>query len=470
MIMGANLGTTTTFWIVSYLGFKFSLSKIALPCIGIGVVMYYIRQNAKIRNMGETLIGFGLLFLGLSLLKDAVPDVKSNPEILEFIKDYTDFGFGSIILFFIGGILLTIIVQSSSVAGAITLTLAYKGWFGFDIAAAIILGENIGTTVTANIAALGTNTEARRAAFAHFIFNVIGVLWILPVFGLFLAGVDALMPGDALDETALPMHMAAFHTLFNLANILLLIGFVPLIAKIVRYVIKDSSNEETEFRYLSSSAMPRIGEMNLMEAEDGMAKLSNLGLEMFTGFKELLKNPDEDLSEKVRKIKQMEEYSDKLTFDITKFLTMCTSQNLSQSHATKVTNMFLVVSELEDICDNCYRIVKVLQRKFRNKISFEKETLDEMLALANQVEDFMVFTKKHINKPVTAEIMESAMIHKKSIRQRLKALRQDLTEKMHSTGNIDPGMLALDTLTHLKYISNEHLNILQAQAHSDDVR
>jgi len=157
MIMGANLGTTTTFWIVAFLGFKFSLAKIALPCVGIGVAMIFFKRP-KVRDSGEALIGFGILFLGLSLLKKAVPDVKSDPELFAFLADWSGMGMGSVAIFFLFGVILTVVVQSSSVAGAITLTLAAKGWIGYEDAAAIVLGENVGTTITANLAAMTAGT------------------------------------------------------------------------------------------------------------------------------------------------------------------------------------------------------------------------------------------------------------------------------------------------------------------------
>jgi phosphate:Na+ symporter len=181
MIMGANLGTTTTFWIIAFLGFKFSLSAIALPAVGLGVAMIFFR-NPKIRDAGEAFIGFGILFLGLSFLKDSVPDVRTDPEMFAFLADWTGYGLGSVAIFFVFGVILTIVVQSSSVAGAITLTLAAKGWIDYESAAAIVLGENVGTTVTANIAALAGNVEAKRAARAHLLFNLVGVAWMVFAF------------------------------------------------------------------------------------------------------------------------------------------------------------------------------------------------------------------------------------------------------------------------------------------------
>ena len=265
VIMGANLGTTTTFWIVSFLGFKFSLSKIALPIIGVAMPFLFARKS-NLRDTGEFLIGFGLLFLGLVFLKEAVPDIKNNPEALAFIQSYTDRGLISVLFFFAFGTILTVIVQSSSVAGAITITMAAKGWIDFPTAAAIILGENVGTTITANLAALSANANAKRAALAHFFFNIIGVIWAILLFVPLTRLADYIVPGNALEPSNIPFHMAAFHTGFNLLNIALVIGFVPHLARLVERLIKDRPKNRNEHMKFDSSVIPKTGELNLAEA------------------------------------------------------------------------------------------------------------------------------------------------------------------------------------------------------------
>jgi phosphate:Na+ symporter len=462
MIMGANLGTTTTFWIVSYFGFKFSLSKIALPCVGVGMVLYYLKRSGKIREVGETLVGFGLLFLGLSLLKNAVPDVKSNPEMLEFVKSYTDLGFLSIIYFLIGGIILTIVVQSSSVAGAVTLTLAYKGWFGFDIAAAIILGENIGTTITANLAAIGTNREAKRAAFAHFLFNVIGVIWMLILFYPFLGLVDRLIAGAATDVEAMPMHMAAFHTLFNFVNICLLIGFIPWIANFVEKCITGKSKEKNRVQYLAHGNA-QSGEMYLFEAEQGVKDLSNTSLKMFRQVIEFLQLPPATREPEMVKIKEMEEESDKQMYDITKFLALCTSQNLSPSKASNVTNMFIIVGELEHICDNCNRIAKTLHKQALQDIILDEKIQERLVSLFGQVEHFMQYSQRLISIPIGYKENDDAEIHHNGIKNSMKELHKAIRLTMNDPAKVESGLLAIEVLSNLKRIASQNMNILQGQ-------
>ncbi|MCK5673030.1 MAG: Na/Pi cotransporter family protein, partial [Spirochaetales bacterium] len=257
VIMGANIGTTVTGWIVAILGFKFKITAMALPAIGIGLPFFF-SKNLNRKEIGEILIGFGLLFLGLGFLKDSVPDIKSHPEILEFIQHLTGYGFGSMILFVIIGGVITVIVQSSSAAMAITLTMAYSGWIDYPTAAAIVLGENIGTTITAYLASIGTNINARRASRAHTLFNIFGVIWMLILFKPFLSFVDFIVPGDIFSGTnhsIIPTHLAMFHTLFNLTNTLIGMFIIPQITFLVRKLVPEKGIEDTEeytFKYISA--------------------------------------------------------------------------------------------------------------------------------------------------------------------------------------------------------------------------
>ena len=241
VIMGANIGTTITAWLITILGFKVSMSAIALPLVGLGFLLTF-SKNVKTQHWGSFVIGFAVLFIGLQFLKEAVPDLKSNPQALEWLKTYTDMGFGSILLFLLIGTILTVVVQSSSATMALTLVMCHEGWIPFDLAAAMVLGENIGTTITANLAAVVANYNAKRTARAHFIFNILGVIWMLILFVPFLNGVDWFVTrnGSASpfeSAEAVPVALSVFHTSFNIINTSLLIWFVPLIVKIVERLI-----------------------------------------------------------------------------------------------------------------------------------------------------------------------------------------------------------------------------------------
>ncbi len=262
VIMGANIGTTVTAWLIAILGFKVSMSAIALPLVGLGF-LFTFSKNEKANSWGSFIIGFAVLFIGLQFLKDSVPDIKNSPEILEWVESYTDMGYLSVLLFLLIGTILTVVIQSSSATMALTLVMCNEGWIPFDMAAAMVLGENIGTTITANLAALVANYNAKRTARAHFIFNMMGVVWMLILFYPFLNGVDLFVtqggnPSPFVTATAVPVALSVFHTAFNIINTTLLIFFVPLIVRIVTKMVPYVEEVEPGIeqpKYLSRDAL-----------------------------------------------------------------------------------------------------------------------------------------------------------------------------------------------------------------------
>ena len=262
VIMGANIGTTITAWLITILGFKVNMSAIALPLVGFGLAFTFIKRET-LKKWGTFIIGFAILFIGLQLLKDAVPDIKSNPEMLEFLKRYTDLGYWSVLIFLLIGTLLTVIIQSSSATMALTLIMTAQGWIPFELAAAMVLGENIGTTITANIAAIVGNHNAKRTARAHLFFNILGVIWVLALFYPFLrlvTKVVALTGSDSpyVSAAAIPVAISLFHTIFNICNTLLLVWFVKFIARIVERLVPAKEVPEIEVdqpRFLDKEVM-----------------------------------------------------------------------------------------------------------------------------------------------------------------------------------------------------------------------
>jgi len=444
MIMGANLGTTTTFWIVSVLGFKFSLSAIALPIIGVAMPFLFSRKS-MLRDTGEFLVGFGLLFLGLVFLKDAVPDIKGNPEALEFIRSYTNNGIWSVLFFFAFGTVLTIIVQSSSVAGAITITMAAQGWIDFPTAAAIILGENVGTTITANLAALSANANAKRAALAHFIFNIIGVIWAILLFKPLTQLVDYLMPGDALDPANIPFHLAAFHTGFNLLNTALVIGFVGYLGKFVSGFIKDQKTNLGDHVRFSSSIIPKTGELNLAEAEEQVQKMNQLTHDLVSGFVELYENPGEKMGDRVKALKQLEKDCDQMATDTTTYLLQCSAGSVSDSSMAKISSLLRVVAELEDMCDRGYRLVLLAERRHRKKRELPVETQVQVRQFGDIVLRFVDFTATCLRQGVKTSDMETAYQLENFIDQFRKNLRKESIQRMRQSGDlIKAEMLYID--------------------------
>lgn len=250
VIMGANIGTTITAWLIAILGFKVSMSAIALPLVGLGFAFTFAKKE-NVKNWGNFIVGFALLFIGLQFLKEAMPDIKSNPEILAFLSRYTDLGYLSILLFLLIGTILTVVIQSSSATMALTLIMCAEGWIPFDLAAAMVLGENIGTTITANLAAIVANYKAKRTARAHLVFNLIGVLWMLILFYPFLKFVSWLTQligsgSPYIEAAAIPVAISLYHTSFNFTNTFLLVWFINPIARVVSKIIPEKKLEEKE--------------------------------------------------------------------------------------------------------------------------------------------------------------------------------------------------------------------------------
>ncbi|MBT8256045.1 MAG: Na/Pi cotransporter family protein [Bacteroidia bacterium] len=262
VIMGANIGTTITAWLITILGFKVSMSAIALPLVGVGFSMNFSKKE-QIKKWGVFIIGFAVLFIGLQFLKDAVPNINENPQILEFLSQYTELGIGSVLLFLLIGTLLTIIIQSSSATMALTLIMTAQGWIPFDLAAAMVLGENIGTTITANLAAVVANYHAKRTARAHLIFNLIGVVWVLILFYPFLRLVSWItmeLGSDSpyVNAAAIPVAISLFHTVFNITNTLVLVWFVKPIARLVERLVPAKITPEKEIdepKFLTKSSL-----------------------------------------------------------------------------------------------------------------------------------------------------------------------------------------------------------------------
>lgn len=463
MIMGANLGTTTTFWLIALVGFRFQLSSLALPAVGIGVILIFFHK-AKARDLGETLIGFGLLFLGLSLLQQNTPDVQSHLEVFDFLQRISDFGFVSILIFFVFGVFLTIAVQSSSVAGAITLTLVAKGWIDYELAAAIVLGENVGTTITANLAAIPANSEAKRAARAHFLFNIIGLIWILPIFLLFIGWINNLsgflfVEGKGSTE----IKLALFHTSFNLVNTLLLVGFVPQLAYLASRMVKDDKpgRRFTYHRPTMGENLPRTGEMLLAEARRGVVQMAELTHEMFAGFLEVYENPDKDMGSKVKSLKQMEQDSDRMAAEISECLIVCASGEVSQQRTTEMTALLRIVSEMEAIGDCCYKLVRLAERKYRKKRVLPPETQDAVASFGRQVDQFLLFQKQCLTKPVSAADIETANQLENFIDSCRKRLRKEAVRRMTDPANIKSEMLFIDIINTIERIGDYCRNILQ---------
>ncbi|WP_411826532.1 Na/Pi cotransporter family protein [Luteolibacter sp. AS25] len=485
VIMGANLGTTTTAWIVALIG-KFSVAKISLPMIGIGLPLFFAGKN-KGRNWGEALIGFGLVFLGLGLLKDSVPDLKSMLEtdpamahqIENIIRLLSGHGFGSVIFFMLAGIVLTLLVQSSSAAMAITITCALNGWFGdvatdpmgvFRCSAAIVLGENIGTTVTAWLASTGASTNAKRAARAHFTFNVTGVIWCLVLFYPFtsivwdLAG--KLPPGlrsanAGLSQSEIAFATAIFHSVFNLANILLLVWFIPQIERVVTWWVKDDEKDsKTKLRYIGSSLVD-IGELSLAEADIAVKRMADLTSEMFDGMMDVFGRPHEDLSERVAELKNMEDVCDEMLHDITSYLIQCSTHEIGSGNAAHITSLLRIAAELEEATDRIYRMVKVVQRKYEKGRDFTEIQHKDLSASGSEVRMLLIVTRNSLHNPDPTTLERANAIEDRVDRLRKKN-NKAASQRMQNGSTVQTEMIFVDLNNHMEAVANHLLNVVEA--------
>ena len=479
VIMGANLGTTLTAWIIAIVG-KFSLAKVALPIIGIGTPFIFIGKG-KWKSMGEILIGFGLLFYGLGALKDAVPDVKSmlastDPEIVQkaeswrmFIENISGKGYLSLLMFLVGGVFLTIAVQSSSAAMAITVTLALNGWIGFQESCAIVLGENIGTTVTAYLASLGANTNAKRAARAHFTFNIIGVIWMLLAFYAFTPMVESIgssLPDSFRTEkhsTPIGFNLAIFHSLFNLLNICLLIAFVPWIAKFVKKWVKDDKTDSgTRLQFISQNLV-KVGEMNLPEVQKAVGGMADITIEMYNDFEKMFSDRTVDLTAAVEKSKNLETDTDQCMADITQYLIKLSSAQLSGRNADEVSSMIRIVSELEEASDCVHRLVMLTDRRNRKGHSqFSDKTTIEIKKFTSLVGEFIIFTRNNLSGQTSEDLLKKANEFESSVDSMRRTLNKSSLARMQKDGELKREMLQIDINNQLDKISNHCLNVIQS--------
>lgn len=463
VIMGANIGTTVTGWIVALIGFKFSITAIALPAIGLGLPLVFSKKLGK-QDLGEVLIGFGILFLGLDFLKNSVPDIKNHPEYLEFLTNFTNLGVFSYIIFVAIGALLTIIIQSSSASMAITLTMAYSGWIDYSTASAVIIGSNIGTTVTAYLASIGTNTNAKRASRAHILFNIAGAVLILIVHSPMLRLVDMIIPGNPETGTAIPEHLAMFHTLFNIMTTAVFVWFVPQFAKIVEKIVPDAEagfDSKYELKYISTGIQD-TAEINLVKARSEISKMAGITEEMFLNFLSIFNKPNKNLGKEVARLKEMEDFTDQMQEQITSYLIECSSEGLNEEGIRSATAMIRVVNELESIGDSCYNLILLSERRHKKRIEIEKEALDALTPINSTVSEFLAYIRTNLDSQFDAENLKEALSLEETIDAERKSLRKKSRKRIQTGSDIKSELLYLDIVKHLEHIGDYSLNIAEA--------
>ena len=483
VIMGANIGTTVTAWLVSWLGFKADISILAVPLMLLGFIFSNSKKNQR-QNIGELIVGFCLLFLGLSFMKESVPDLNETPQVLEFVRSWAGHGFGSVLIFLAFGTVLTLVLQSSSATMAITLIMLSMGYIPFEMACAMVLGENIGTTITANIAAAVGNTQAKRAAMSHTIFNVFGVIWALIFFKPFLALVGKIiealfgLPNPAAegfavsgqntpDATAALYGLSMLHTLFNTINTLILVWCVRFIEKAVIWIIKAPKNNDNEafrLKYISAGplATPELAADQAFDEIIHFAQISKNGLS-YT--KAAIKENDPDRFEELRgKLVKYEEISDRIEYEIASFLNAVSAGDISEETSKRIKSMYKIIGELESLGDSGESISRILSRRNIHKKTFDQDTvkkLEDMAAAVENAYDAMIANLNSAHKGQLAEI-SNAYNAEDRINNLRNYLRDSEIEEIESSRkNYQTSVYYMDVVSEFEKMGDFIINISQ---------
>ncbi len=468
VIMGANVGTTFTAWIIALFGFKVNISAFVLPLIGIAVVLLFMNKS-KTKSIGEFLIGFSFLFMGLDMISTHVPDLQSNPEMFAVLKEYASLGLPSILIFCLVGLLVTAVIQSSAATFAITLIMCSKGWITFDLACAIVLGSNIGTTITPILASMSGNVAAKRASMGHLLFNLLGTVWCLCVFVPFanmnawltesigqgdpnalyhyVTGLEATSPEiyNHLFDNSLPqghealsniaaMQMSVsfglsiFHTTFNLVNVVIMIWLTNVYVKIVEWLVPSKRRDDEEFtlKFISRGLL-NASELNIAQAEKEMAVYAERVGRMINMAQTLIhtKEKSDDFNKLYSRLEKYEDISDRMELEIAHYLNRCAEGRLSNEGKLRIAAMLNIISEIESIADSCMGIGKILSRKIQSGVDFNDEiysNIDTMYLYVKAAMEMMV-TQLHDVENVSGKSLIDSYNKEREINNYRNSLR-----------------------------------------------
>ena len=513
VIMGANIGTTVTAWMISLFGFgKFSISIISIPLLGVGLPLIFSAKSKR-KSLGEFIFGFAFLFMGLDFLKDSMPDLQNNPEVLAFVGEFANLGFLSTLIFLLIGTVLTIIVQSSSATVAITLIMCSRGWIGFESAAAMIMGENIGTTITANLAAYSANISAKRAAFAHLMFNVLGVVWMLFIFKFFTNMVASLTeniwstnptgmtnfistlspqefnsitttPASELSadlvtkqnlyhsyEATTSYGLSLFHTLFNIGNVFIMIWFVNIYERICKFVIKpkggEDEDEEFQLQFITTG-MLSTAELSILQAEKEMEVYARRTRKMFKLVQKLAVAKDEVKFVKLfSRIEKYEGISDRMEIEIGSYLGKVAEGRLSNHSKERIRSILRGVTEIESIADSCHNMARHYKRKSEANAVFTEELRENLRTMWKELEkayDKMEDVLK-LQEVTEADLTDSIKYENRinELRNMLKRKNiEDVNDKIY---DYQTGVFYMDLIVECEHMGDYILNVVQSIQH-----
>lgn len=496
VIFGANVGTTVTTWIISAFSLEFNISDYSIVMLAIAVPMLFMKKSAY-KSTGEFIIGFAFLFMGLDLISQFVPNLKDNPEMLKFVSDYASMGVWSVILFFVFGLILTMVVQSSAATFAITLIMCSQGWINFSLGCAIILGGNIGTTITPMLAAMSGNLAAKRTAMGHVLFNVIGSIIVLYIFHPFMelvaditkactgtnpldisaaeemamADSTLLKPEGGLTakaQSCIAFGLAMFPTVFNACNLMVMIWFTNLYVKIVCFLLpakhKDSEEEFT-LKYIGGGLMT-ASELNLTQAQKEIVVFGERVQRMLGMAKTLIDTPDKDDSydPTYNRLEKYEEISDRMEIEIGSYLNKVAEGRLSPEGKMRVAGMLRMISEIESIADGCFNVAKILARKNQNHVDFPEAIVKEIHQMFSMVEnamDNMLQILRQMEMPEDSKII-TAYNREREINNLRNQLRDaniyNINNKIYS---YKEGIFYMDLISEAEKIGDYMMNVVE---------
>lgn len=488
VIMGANVGTTATAWIITLFGFKVDIGAFAVPLIALCIPLLFSSHSRR-KSIGEIIFGFALLFIGLDWIEANVPDLKSSPEIFGFLTQYADMGYVSVLLFVAIGIIATMIIQSSSAAIAIVLIMCTKGWITFDLACAMILGSNIGTTITPIIASLGANLAAKRAALCHLMFNVLGTIWALVLFipftDLTVWVTDHLGQGDptqlysyinspnGTDPVQIAMMagwasfgLSIFHTIFNLINLSVMIWMTEFYVKVVEKLMpsKHKGDDEFQLTYITSGRVA-ASELNMAQAEKEIGVYAKRVSRMLDMAQDLVhtKEGSEDFNKLYSRLEKYEEISDRMEIEIANYLKRCAEGRLSNQGKQRIAAMLNIISEIESIADSCFGVAKILARKQEGRVAFNDEiyeNIDRMFAYVKKAMKNMMVLLEDLEDVREEDIIVSYN-HEREINNLRNSLRISNIENINNQHyEYQAGIYYMDLVGDLERTGDYIINVV----------
>lgn len=471
VIMGANIGTTVTGWLVALGIGRLSISTFSLPLIALALPMTFFLKS-RYRLLGEVLLGFAILFLGLRFMNEALQGLQ-NEQLFSFIR-HVEFANSTylqqlgILAIFVGiGVVITLIVQSSSAAMALTLVMTYEGWISFPLAAAIVLGENIGTTVTANLAAVVANAPAKRAARAHFLFNLLGAIWALIAFPLFFHFIAAMsrsfMGADPMsDQKAIPLALALFHTVFNILNTVIFFSFIPLLARLATWMVpaRNEHDEEFSLDYIGSGLMA-TAELSIVEARKELVKFGRLVQRAYRYIPRLITEMDEKrLDSYSSKLEKHEQLTDRMELEIHSYLGQASRGELSSEASARVQGMIAIANLLERIGDIYLEVSRSLSNRKRQKAYFTPEMRENVLGLSHLVDKALKLMVSNLERPDREVSLEEARELEREIDHTYRALRADYIRSIEQGRfKLRSGMYYSDLLSEMERIADHAFNV-----------